>query len=469
MIKFSFLIFTWFICSLAFGQVSEYKAYRYKLNGTSDSYLYSENAFGRYHLIGTYPGWDKEGIYIAGYNSTNTGSLKTRRIYVGKSIIFDLKENSFVLGAKENQGIRIGRFRDQLGWDGSGKQPGYHIRFAGYRDVAGNITGARISALRTNVCCSGKHQGMELAFYVAKTMGTYSEGDVNLEEAMRLKANGNVGIGTSSPDLKLDVISSDFRAFRLKRDPSIGAGGVALSLENSVGDGIWTIGAGSNQEFGIFREGDTFGKKFFIDEKGKVGIGTIKPKYKLSVNGRINCSGILFDTGYLPDEDFFHGGNYLSFGHPGHSEDFIGYRNNTFFFKDSPGGGDTKDPNIWVGGNITSAKTIFASEIRVEANDNTADFVFSDSYELRDLEQVEAFIKENKHLPDIPSAEEMKTSGVNLAEMNKLLLQKIEELTLYLIEKEKKVEVLENERLVQEKRLEKLELLMESVFAKSSN
>jgi hypothetical protein len=469
MIKYSSLIFTIIICSASFAQVSEYQAFRYKLNGTSDSYLYSENGYGKYHLIGTYPGWDKEGIYIAGYNSTNFVSLKTRRVYVGKSIIFDLKEKAFVLESRENQGIRIRRFRDKLGWDGSGNQPGYHIRFAGYRDVAGNVTGARISALRTNACCSGLHQGMELAFYVARTIAANSGGDVNLEEAMRLKSNGNVGIGTVSPDVKLDVVSTDFMGLRLKRDPAIGAGGVALSLENSVGDGIWTIGAGSNQEFGIFREGDTFGKNFIIDEKGKVGIGTINPKYKFSVNGRINCSGLLFDTGYLPDEDFYYGGNYLSFGHQGHSEDFIGYRNNTFFFKDSPGGGDTKDPNIWVGGNITSDQTIFASEIRVEANDHTADFVFSENYKLRDLEQVEEFIQKHKHLPDIFSAIEMEKSGINLAEMNKLLLQKIEELTLYLIEKEKRVEVLEYERFFQEKRLEKLELLMESVLAKSSN
>ncbi|PRY93822.1 hypothetical protein BY457_12114 [Marinilabilia salmonicolor] len=64
MIKYSSLIFTIFICSAAFAQSSEYQAFRYKLNGTSDSYLYSENEFGRYQLIGSYPGWDKEGIIL---------------------------------------------------------------------------------------------------------------------------------------------------------------------------------------------------------------------------------------------------------------------------------------------------------------------------------------------------------------------------------------------------------------------
>jgi hypothetical protein len=54
-------------------------------------------------------------------------------------------------------------------------------------------------------------------------------------------------------------------------------------------------------------------------------------------------------------------------------------------------------------------------------------------YFLRDLNHVEKFIKEHKHLPDIPSAKEMEAAGVNLAEMNKLLLMKVEELTLYMI------------------------------------
>jgi hypothetical protein len=86
------------------------------------------------------------------------------------------------------------------------------------------------------------------------------------------------------------------------------------------------------------------------------------------------------------------------------------------------------------------AGTIRATEIKVEAQ--TADFVFDANYPLRTLDEVEGFIKENGHLPDFCSAEEMKSSGVNLAEMNKLLLQKIEELTLYAIEREKEVKEL---------------------------
>ncbi|MCL2073501.1 MAG: hypothetical protein FWH18_06260 [Marinilabiliaceae bacterium] len=85
------------------------------------------------------------------------------------------------------------------------------------------------------------------------------------------------------------------------------------------------------------------------------------------------------------------------------------------------------------------AGIIRAVEVRVVPIN--ADFVFDEDYELRPLEEVEQFIKENRHLPDFPSAAQMDEDEViGLAEMNKLLLQKIEELTLYVIELKKENE-----------------------------
>jgi hypothetical protein len=86
---------------------------------------------------------------------------------------------------------------------------------------------------------------------------------------------------------------------------------------------------------------------------------------------------------------------------------------------------------------------IRATEIKVIAQ--TADFVFEEDYQLKPLSEVEQFVKENKHLPEIPSAKKMEKDGVNLAEMNKLLLQKVEELTLYLIEKDKELKEIKRE------------------------
>ncbi len=77
-----------------------------------------------------------------------------------------------------------------------------------------------------------------------------------------------------------------------------------------------------------------------------------------------------------------------------------------------------------------------AQEIRVETA-NWADYVFKPNYHLQPLKEVKAFIDKNQHLPGVPSEKEVVSDGIMLGEMNKLLVKKVEELTLYLIEKDK--------------------------------
>ena len=69
--------------------------------------------------------------------------------------------------------------------------------------------------------------------------------------------------------------------------------------------------------------------------------------------------------------------------------------------------------------------------------------MFSDNYELKSLESTKSFIKENGHLPNTPSAESIKETGVSLKKMTILQQQKIEELTLYLIQMNEKISELE--------------------------
>ncbi len=76
---------------------------------------------------------------------------------------------------------------------------------------------------------------------------------------------------------------------------------------------------------------------------------------------------------------------------------------------------------------------------------NWADFVFAKDYKLRSLAEVEAYVKANKHLPEIPSSEEVYRDGLDLAQMDAKLLMKIEELTLYMIELKKENEKLKSE------------------------
>ncbi|TRX24615.1 hypothetical protein FNW25_10970 [Flavobacterium franklandianum] len=77
---------------------------------------------------------------------------------------------------------------------------------------------------------------------------------------------------------------------------------------------------------------------------------------------------------------------------------------------------------------------------RVKVYTTWADFVFEKNYKLPTLEEVEKHIAEKGHLKDIPSAKEVETKGIELGEMNKLLLQKVEELTLYIIEMNKEIQ-----------------------------
>lgn len=87
--------------------------------------------------------------------------------------------------------------------------------------------------------------------------------------------------------------------------------------------------------------------------------------------------------------------------------------------------------------------SIVTTEVKIATISNWSDFVFDENYALPHLNDVEAFIKTNGHLPGVPNADQVKKEGINLAETHALLLQKIEELTLYILQQEKRIQELE--------------------------
>jgi len=99
---------------------------------------------------------------------------------------------------------------------------------------------------------------------------------------------------------------------------------------------------------------------------------------------------------------------------------------------ESPNAGNYK---LAVGGGM------IAEAVTVKMQANWPDYVFKNDYELPSLTKVKTFIDQNHHLPEIPSADQIAKDGQNLGEMNKLLLKKVEELTLYLIEEHKRSEM----------------------------
>ena len=118
-----------------------------------------------------------------------------------------------------------------------------------------------------------------------------------------------------------------------------------------------------------------------------------------------------------------------------------GYKNYILFLKDDGKVGiGTETPDY----KLTVAGGIHAREIKVTKTAGGADFIFAKDYKLKPLVEVEKYVNENKHLPDIPSARQMEDEGINLGELQIKLLQKVEELTLYIIEQEKEIERLKS-------------------------
>ncbi|WP_316824694.1 tail fiber protein [Pedobacter miscanthi] len=101
-------------------------------------------------------------------------------------------------------------------------------------------------------------------------------------------------------------------------------------------------------------------------------------------------------------------------------------------------GTTTPDEKLTVKGKIK------ATEIRVNGQ-GAPDYVFEESYNIGTLKELESYIKANKHLPEVPSAKEFERDGIALGDMNKMLLKKIEELTLHVIDMNKRMEKLEVE------------------------
>ncbi|MEM1325989.1 MAG: hypothetical protein AAGI23_08555 [Bacteroidota bacterium] len=83
-------------------------------------------------------------------------------------------------------------------------------------------------------------------------------------------------------------------------------------------------------------------------------------------------------------------------------------------------------------------------KVAVKTTSDWADFVFEENYKLRSLQSIKAFINQNGHLPDVPSAEQMVENGLDVLEMNALLLRKVEELTLHMIELNERIKELES-------------------------
>jgi hypothetical protein len=223
------------------------------------------------------------------------------------------------------------------------------------------------------------------------------------------------------------------------------------------GDSWYSMGIDKSNSgsFNINYGGALNSSQFVMDKTGKIGIGTANPNAKLDIrNGGqqltflegSNTSGYKLGIGVNDDG--------VNFSNNSASRGFNFQNINGYLLK------------ISNKGNAALYGKFEAKEIKV-TNTPTADFVFEKNYNLPSLKSIEKHIKEKKHLPEIASAKEMKKNGINVGGFQIQLLQKIEELTLYTIEQEKKIKSLEKQNSKidkQQKDIEKLEALVKQLL-----
>ncbi len=179
--------------------------------------------------------------------------------------------------------------------------------------------------------------------------------------------------------------------------------------------------------------------RMLIQNDGNVGIGLLSPHGRLHINGGALRLGVgTSETARAANVLEFGDNSYVKIGE-WQKDNTLSFKAHSYSFTVGNVGIGITSPSY----KLDVAGTIRAQELIVETTG--ADFVFADDYQLRPLNEVKAFIAENKHLPEIQSAQEMQENGVSVSELQTQLLQKIEELTLYLIQQEETIQELRQE------------------------
>lgn len=285
-------------------------------------------------------------------------------------------------------------------------------------------------------------------------------------------SNGYVGIGTTNPQGPLSIKGpSLWGTLKILPSTSDAETGITFSANTSETDysRMCFIGVGGWNTGSNFVIGSSLysGPSISFSTNGNVGIRATDPVTALDVAGNQTLRNGQNTVGagasiHFTSFDAGHKGpmirSYLDFASGDQSASRLilssynnGYKDELTLANGSVGIGTLNpDPayKLSVNGSIRS------KEVKVEAN--WSDYVFYKNYRLKKLTEVASFIAQNGHLPNIPSAAKVQKEGVNVGETQSLLLSKIEELTLYMIEKDKQISALQQQMKRQQQQINRL-------------
>jgi hypothetical protein len=269
---------------------------------------------------------------------------------------------------------------------------------------------------------------------------------------------GNVGIGTTTPLARLEVLGNTLISGggRLLLKDDVTGNDFQMEFQNSSGVPTHQIKHfGGTTNLLIIQKVPATTFDWVMNSSGDVGMGTTTPLVKLHLkesgspevfriegttgvqmglavngieNGFFNMTGDDMKIGTLASNDL---GRFIVRVNGG---------DRMFVHPDGRVSIGTATPAV--GYSLSVNGKIISTEVRVELNVNWPDYVFNRNYKLPSLKSVEEFITKYNRLPNIPSAEEVKKNGIELGDMNKRLLEKVEELTLYMIKQDKELEAL---------------------------
>ena len=328
--------------------------------------------------------------------------------------------------------------------------------------------------------------------------------------------SGNVGIGTTSPGVPLDVkgvIRSTTGGFQIGKfgiaaNPMLSVGLDRSDFANSAIINGWGNSSNPGISVGTTRnDGTAFSvvtgvtldanylpstvgtTAFTVLGMGNVGVGTTTPQSLLHVyqsaadatgliiqGHTINTDAAMHYVAMTFDGDYGNAtGNYSQIR--SYSNLYDSWGSHLAFFTTQAGVANTLKERMridWNGnvgiGTVTPGSYklavnggIHSQSVNVDLT-GWSDYVFNHDYILPSLTEIKTYIDQNHHLPDMPSEQQVIKDGINLGEMNRLLTKKVEELTLYLIDKDSKINSLEKTVCNQQQQIDELQKQLDNVL-----